>query len=197
MAGKITRAQKRFVDFYIAQDFKNAAAAYQRAYPRASEESARREASRLLTKVDIQALLSSTLADILSREKIPLEKRILDIWLKRAFYDPAEIVNSKGALIHPLEELSRRGFSVCVEGIETRINAQGVETIKVRLADRDKALETLQKYVWMIKPQTQKIEIGGLSDEARARLALLYNEETPEQINPANVEPQAGAPDYD
>jgi phage terminase small subunit len=192
-----TRAQKRFVDYYIQQDFKNATAAYQRAYPRASEESARREASRLLTKVDIQALLSSTLADILSWEKIPLEKRIFDFWTKRAFYDPAEIVDSKGALIHPLEELSRQGVSVCVEGIETRINAQGKETTRIKLADRDKALEMLQQYIQMVKPQTQKIEIAGLSDEARARLALLYDEETPADISPTVIDLQTEAPDDD
>jgi phage terminase small subunit len=192
-----TRAQKKFVDYYILQDFKNAATAYQRAYPRASEESARREASRLLTKVDIQEAMAAVLAKIIQRERIPLERRILDYWMKRAFYDPAEIVDSKGALIHPLEELSRRGVSVCVEGIETRTNAQGVETTKIKLADRDKALEMLQLYIGMIKPQTQKVEIGGLSDEARARLALLYDEETPAGICPAVIDPQTEAPDDD
>jgi hypothetical protein len=117
--------------------------------------------------------------------------------MKRAFYDPAEIVDGKGALLHPLEELSRRGLSVCIEGIETRINAQGIETVKVKLADRDKALEMLQQYIQMIRPQTQKIEIAGLSDEARARLALLYDEETATDITPAVVDPQTEVPDDD
>jgi hypothetical protein len=141
--------------------------------------------------------LSAVIAEILQREKISLEKRILDTWLKRAFYDPAEVVNDKGALLHSLEELSRRGLSVCIEGIETRVNAQGVETVKIKLADRDKALEMLQQYVQMIKPQTQTIKIDGLSDEARARLALLYDEETPGDIHPENFDPQTEAPDHD
>jgi phage terminase small subunit len=196
MAGKITRAQKRFVDFFVEADFRNAAAAYRKAYPKASEESARRNASRLLTNADIQERMGAVLAEIIQRERLPLERRILDYWTKRAFYDPAEIVDGKGALLHPLEELSRRGLSVCVEGIETRINAQGIETVKVKLADRDKALEMLQQYIQMIKPQTQKIELGGLSDEARARLALLYDEETP-AASPAVIDPQTEAPDID
>jgi hypothetical protein len=150
-----------------------------------------------LTNVDIQEYMSAVIDGILKQEKIPLEKKILDVWLKRAFYDPAEIVDGNGALLHPLEELSRRGLSICVEGIETRINAQGIETIKIKLADRDKALEMLQQYIQIIKPQTQKIEIGGLSDEARARLALLYDEETPEPVNPENIDPQTEAPDDD
>jgi hypothetical protein len=141
--------------------------------------------------------MGAVLAEIIQRERLPLERRILDYWTRRAFYDPAEIVDGKGALIHPLEELSRQGLSVCVEGIETRVNAQGVETIKIKLADRDKALEMLQQYIQMIKPQTQKIEIDGLSDEARARLALLYDEETPANISPAVIDPQTEAPDDD
>ncbi|MDR1904302.1 MAG: terminase small subunit [Treponema sp.] len=193
----MTKAQKNFVNYYIEQDFKNATAAYQQVFPKASYETARRNASRLLTKADVQEYMSAVIAEVLQRDKIPLEKRILDIWLKRAFYDPAEIVDGKGTLLHSLEELSRRGLSVCVEGIETRINAQGAETTKIKLADRERALEMLQQYIWMIKPQTQKIELEGLSDEVRARLALLYENETPEPINPANVEPQTGAPDYE
>jgi phage terminase small subunit len=191
----MTRAQRRFVDCYIEQDFKNATAAYTKAYPRATEETARRNASRLLTKADIQEYMAGTIAGILKREKIPLEKRIFDVWVKRAFFDPAEIVDGKGALLHPLEELSKQGLSVCVEAIETRINSRGVETIKIKLADRDKALEMLQAYIAMIKLPTQKLEIGGLSDEARMRLALLYDEETPDQIHPANIEPRTEAED--
>jgi phage terminase small subunit len=170
----MTKTQKNFVNYYIEQDFKNAVGAYQKAYPNASYETAKVEASRLLTKPNIQEYMSAVIADVLQRDKIPLEKRILDTWLKRAFYDPAEIVDSKGALIHPLEELSRRGLSVCVEGIETRISAQGVEIIKVRLAGRDKALEMLQEYIHMVKPQKQEIEINAISDEARRRLEIIF-----------------------
>jgi phage terminase small subunit len=162
-----------FID--IDQDFRNATAAYLRAFPKASYETARWNASRLLTNADILEYMTSLIAEVLSRDKVPLEKRILDVWLKRAFYDPAEIIDDKGGLLHPLEELSRRGLSVCVEGIERRISAQRLETVKVKLADRGKAIEMLEQYIQMIKPQTRKIGIDGLSDEARARLALLYD----------------------
>jgi phage terminase small subunit len=195
--GKITRAQRKFINFLIEQDFRNATEAYQRAFPKASEETARRNASRLLTNADIQERVGAVLAEILQRERLPLERRILDYWTKRAFYDPAEIVDGKGALLRPLEELSRRGLSVCVEGIETRVNAQGAETTKIKLADRDRALEMLQQYIQMIKPQTQKIAIAGISDEARERLALLYEEETPADTSPAVIDPQTEAPDND
>jgi phage terminase small subunit len=188
----MTKSQKNFVRYFIESDFKNATAAYLRAFPNCSEESARRNASRLLTRADVLDYLSKVLDEIIKREKIPLEKRIFDVWAKRAFYDPAEIVNAQGALILPLEELSRQGLSVCIDGIESRISAQG-ETVKVRLADRNAALEMLQRYVQMVKPQVQKIEI--ISEETRAKLAALYDKETPGQVNPAYVEKQAEAPD--
>ena len=187
----MTKAQRDFVNYYIESDFKNATASYLRAFPNCSEESARRNASRLLTKADILDYLSKVLDEIIKREKIPLEKKILGVWVKRAFYDPAEIVDAQGSLLHPLAELSRRGLSVCVDGIEARKNAQG-ETVKVRLADRDAALEMLQRYISMIKPQVQKIEI--ISEETRAKLAALYGEETPGKATPAYIEKQK-APD--
>jgi len=190
----MTKAQKNFANFYIEADFRNAAAAYMKAYPRASEETARRNASRLLTNADIQSYMSEILDEIIRREKIPLEKRILDVWMRRAFFDPAEIVDSRGALLHPLAELSDQGLSVCIEGIETRVNAQG-ETTKVKLADRDKALEMLQQYIQMIKPQAQKIEI--ISDETRAKLAALYAEETPGRTSSGAIEPKTEAPEHE
>lgn len=189
----MTRAQKEFINFYIEADFRNATAAYLRAYPRASEETARRNASRLLTNADIQKYLSEALAGIIAREKVPLERRILDYWTRRAFYDPAEIIDGRGALLHPLTELDT--LSICVEGIETRVNAQGIETVKVKLADRDKALEMLQQYIAMIKPQTQKIEL--ISDETRAWLAALYEEETPGRASSGAIESQTEAQDYE
>jgi phage terminase small subunit len=192
----MTKAQKNFVNYYIEADFRNATAAYMRAFPNASEETARRNASRLLTNADILKHIAAALDEIIQREKIPIERRVLDYWTRRAFYDPAEIIDGKGALLHPLTELSRIGLSVCVEGIETRVNSKGDETTKIKLADRDKALEMLQQYVRMIKPQTQKIEIDGISEEARVRLATLYDEETPNK-NPDHVEQQTEAPDDD
>jgi phage terminase small subunit len=177
----VTRAQKQFVARFIEQDFRNATAAYRKAYPNASAESARREASRLLTKVDIQEHMSAAIAGALRREKVTLEKRILDIWLKRAFYDPGEIIDDSGVLLHSLRKLKRMGLSVCVEGIETRRNAAGVETVRVRLADRDKALEMLQKYIRMIH---EKIELG-IKDDTRLvdlkNLLLEKAEQSPEE----------------
>jgi phage terminase small subunit len=197
MADRITRAQIKFVDCYIEQDFTNATAAYQRAFPKASYETARRNASILLTKTDIQDLIRKTLSEIIDREKIPLEKRILDYWTRRAFYDITGIIGLDGTLKITEEQLRETGLAVCIDSVNRKTDAQGHETITYKFADKDEAVKMLQGYIQMIKPQTQKIEIGGLSDEARARLALLYEEETPDPVSPVNIEPQTEAPDDD
>jgi phage terminase small subunit len=193
----MTRAQRNFVHYYIESDFRNATAAYQKAYPESSEESARRDASRLLTKADIQEYMAAAIEEILQKDKIPLEKRILDFWVKRAFYTITDIVDVNGTMLLTREQLQEKGLDVCIDSINEKTDAQGHSTVTYKFADRDEAVKMLQQYIQMIKPQTQKIEIGGLSDEARARLAKLYEDETPQRIQPEHIDPQTETPDYE
>jgi hypothetical protein len=160
---KISKARRNFVNYFIEQDFKNATEAYKRAYPRASEESARRNASRLLTNADIQSLISQTIADILDKDKIPLEKRIFDYWIKRAFYDITEIISIDGEIKLTEAELREKGLAVCIDSINKKINAQGQEIKIYKFADKDKAADMLQRYIQMIKEPVQesKIELSG------------------------------------
>lgn len=53
MAGEISRKHQQFINEYIRLRCSNATEAYCRVYPNATRDSARREASRLLTIVDI------------------------------------------------------------------------------------------------------------------------------------------------
>jgi phage terminase small subunit len=82
---KITKAQRNFINHFIEQDFKNATDAYLKSYPKASYDTARANAAALLAKTNIQEYLSSVIAETLHRDKIRVEKRIFDYWMKRAF----------------------------------------------------------------------------------------------------------------
>ena len=104
-----------------------------------SQRSAQVQSARLLSKVMVQAEISKQVEAILEQSKISLKKQIFDYWMRRAFYDPAEIISTKGGLLCSLKELSEKGR----------------ETVKVKLADRDKALEMLQRYIQMIKEQVE------------------------------------------
>jgi phage terminase small subunit len=180
---KITKAQRNFVNYFIEQDFKNATEAYRRAYPKVSYESARVIASKLLTNINIQKLISETLAEILEKDKIPLEKRLFDYWMKRAFYDITEIISINGEMKLTDTELRERGLAVCIDSINKKINTQGEEVITYKFADKDKATDMLQRYIQMIKEPVQesKIELSGTVgamtlEERQKRIIALMKE---------------------
>ena len=58
----LSKNHQNFINEYFLQGM-NGTDAYQAVYPKASRESARREASRLLTHVDIQAEISRRLKE--------------------------------------------------------------------------------------------------------------------------------------
>lgn len=61
----LTETQKRFFEFYVTEEFFcNWTKSYMKAYPDASEESARRLASQLLTNIDILAYIDTLLTDM-------------------------------------------------------------------------------------------------------------------------------------
>jgi len=147
----LTQQRADFVRFYIEQDFRDATAAYQRAFG-CTSNSARAGAARILADASIQDALSTELAAVLKEKRRPLEKRILDTWMVRAFYDPTEIIDLDGQLVIDTKELRKRGLHVCIDSINKKLNSQGDEYMEYKLADRDKALDMIQKYIQMVKP---------------------------------------------
>jgi phage terminase small subunit len=159
----VTRAQKRFLDYYIGQDFRNATEAYRKAYPEASYDTARANSTKLLAKTYIQEYMSSIITEALEREKFPLEKRLFDYWVRRAFYDVTEIIDLHGKLKFTEEQLREKGLHVCIDSINRKTDAQGREIITYKFADKDKAADMLQRYIQMIR---EKITVD-LKDDSR------------------------------
>ncbi|GHV64373.1 hypothetical protein AGMMS49587_16620 [Spirochaetia bacterium] len=170
---KHSKAERDFVNFYIDQNFRDGTAAYCRAHPRASNETARRAASRLLATPRIQSLLSDTLSDILGREKIPLEKKLFDYWVKRAFYRITDIIDLDGNMLMTRDQLEEKGLDVCIDSINEKTDAQGHSIVTYKFADRDEAADMLQKYINMIKPPIQKFEF--LTPESERRLQAIFD----------------------
>jgi hypothetical protein len=157
----LVQARADFVRFYIEQDFQSATGAYRRAYPKANEATAAVEACRLLKDPKVQEALSDELSALLAEKRRPLEKRILDTWLIRAFYDPTEIISLNGSLKISEAELRKKGLQVCIDSINRKLNAQGMPYLEYKLADRDKALDMLRQYIQMIEVPKQKVELSG------------------------------------
>jgi phage terminase small subunit len=172
----VTRAQQKFVNFYIENDFRNATNAYMKAYPKASYETARRNASILLTKTDIQEYLSDAIASAIGREKLTLEKRVSDYWMKRAFYDITEIIDLNGNIKITEEELREKRLDVCIDSINKKVDGKGRQVVSYKFADRDRSVEMLQKYIQMIH---EKTEVDFINPEVRATLEAVFMAASP------------------
>jgi len=149
-----TQEQTDFVRFYIEQRLQNAGEAYMRAYPNTKAEAiAYSCASKLLRTAKIQALLKESLEIAMGDLKENLDYKLIRMWVTRANYDVADILDNDGTLVKPMAELKRLGLSICIDGIDIKVGKEGDEHPVYKLADRDKAQDQLQKYIGLIKPQ--------------------------------------------
>ena len=165
---KLTKQQLDFVHNFIAADFKNATQCYCNAYPDAKGDAASAAASRLLGSVNVRACITIVLEAMMAEAKIPLEKRIFETWMARAFYDVADIINEDGSLAHSMPELKKLGLSIVIDGIDIKPDKDGGEHVVYKLADKDRALEMLQKYIQMIKQPDAKVKGTGPDGQAFA-----------------------------
>ena len=165
---KLTKAQLDFVHNFIQADFKNATQCYCNAYPDSSVDSARSSAASLLASPNIRNVMAIVLDSMMAEAKIPLEKRIFETWMARAFYDVADIINEGGALAHTMQELKQLGLSIVIDGIDIKPDKDGGEHVVYKLADKDRALEMLQKYIQMIKQPDAKVKGTGPDGQAFA-----------------------------
>lgn len=156
----LVQSRADFVRYFIEQDFQNATGAYRRAYGERSDEVAAACASRLIKDVKVQETMSGELEAVLAEKRRPLEKRILDYWITRAFYDPTEIINLRGELKMTEAQLRKRGLWVVIDGINKKLNAKGDSYMEYKLADRDKAVDMLQKYIAMIKEPDKNVNLN-------------------------------------
>jgi hypothetical protein len=148
-----TQEMSDFVDYYIQNRLKDAEDCYHRAYPKCKESACASSASRLLRSAKIQALLKHRLEIATGHIKENLEHKILEMWFTRAFYDPGDILDDEGRLRHTMSKLKSMGLSVVIEGVDVKPDKDGGEHFVYKLADRDRAMDQLQKYIAMIKPQ--------------------------------------------
>jgi len=150
---KLNPKQQLFCIEYL-KDFNATQAAIRAGY---SKDTSYSIGCENLKKPEIQTEISSLIKELLDQAKIPLEKKILDYWTIRAFYDVTEIIDLNGKLKLTEKQLREKGLHVCIDGINKKINSSGKIIIVYKFADKDKAVEMLQKYIQMIK---EKLDIN-------------------------------------
>jgi phage terminase small subunit len=167
----MTKAQRDFANYYIEQNFTNATRAYLRSHPNTSYDSARAEAQKYLAKPHVRAILAEAAKRLIDSTVPNLEPAILYLWHARAFYNPADIIDRNGNLTADMETLKEKGLDVCIDDIERKALKSGDTIVRVKLADRTEALDKLQRYIQMIKPSVQRVEVAGITAETEKKIA--------------------------
>lgn len=171
----LTYKQKRFCEEYIL-DW-NGSRAYKVAYPNIkNDETARAGASRLLTYDNVKLYIKEIQADL---EKISGVSRlkVLNEYKKLAFSSIAHLHNTWVERAE-FEQLTEDQKS-CIESIDTKVikkkghelNKDGnfevviydVEYVKIKLYDKQKALDSISKMLGYNEPEKKDITTNGES----------------------------------
>lgn len=130
-----------------------------------SEKTARQKAYELINTERIRLAIDNWIQNTLERYKDAFEYQIIEIYRRRAFYDPLMFVDHNGNIkIYEGEDgeyyFTRTdepvgAWAVCIEGIETKYYGQNANVKKtiVKLANREKALDMLTKYMELLSPE--------------------------------------------
>jgi phage terminase small subunit len=153
----LTPKQKLFVSEFCRD--KNAARSYAAAYPSVKKENtARSNGSRLLTNADIRAAIDSALEAQQRRLEISADRTLLET-ARIAFADIRKLVDESGALkdIADLDD----DTAAAIAGVEERQAREGGRSVtvkRVRLWDKNAALEKLGKH---FKLFSERMEVSG------------------------------------
>lgn len=154
----MTEKQKIFADEYLID--LNATRAYRVAYPSVKKnETAAAAAARMLRNVKVAAYIQERMQERQKRTEIT-QDRVLQELAAIAFAkadDYAEI-KDECVRIKDTEELNEQQVRA-IAGIE-----QGKFGIKVKLNDKEKALELLGRHFGMFK---DKLEVSGMEEEKK------------------------------
>lgn len=151
---------QQFAKEYLVSGFKNASKAYRKVYGEGVMNSDV-GAAKLLAKQQFQEFFAKYLEKQLNDDKAIVSAKVVQTYMLRAFYEISDIITDSGELKGSLEELDAKGLSCVVDGTEKFTDKNGNEHIRVKLADRDVALEALAKYLKLIQQGSQvNVEAG-------------------------------------
>lgn len=161
----ITQLQRKFINEYII-DFNAEHAAIRAGY---AQKSARMQASRMLTKDNIQAAIAKALQERSKRLEITQDRVVLEI-ARLALSDPRSAVDENGS-IKPIHEWSDdlAGSIASIKVLEMK-DADGTvigQTKEVKFWDKNKAQDNLMKHLGGYEiDNKQKSPLQDLSREA-------------------------------
>lgn len=139
----LNRRELRFVEAYL--EGKDLSAAALAGWPELEGRAPTRiwqRGRKTLDKPNVRDALQRTADGALEDTKLTIKRKLLELYMTRAFFNPADIIREDGALIAPLSDLGP--LAMAVDGVETKLSKEGEVTV-VKLADRMQAAERLQR----------------------------------------------------
>lgn len=168
---------QRFVAEYL-RDLNGTRAAIAAGF---SPKTARVQASRLLTKADIQAAIQAAQAKHLAKLDLTAEN-VLEQLRRIVMFDPASIYREDGSML-PVREMPAEARAV-LAGIEVDELYDGVgkdrtrigDTTKVKFWDKNSAIKSAMAHLALLAPTEHRHEVllrDMSDDQVRARAAQL------------------------
>lgn len=163
---ELTGKERSFVLFYCTHDlcFLNGTRAYKKAYRKydkekgefnePSDEVAAACSSRLLRKAKVKTAIGL----LLKQTQVEIDEmntyKILYMLDLLATYNPADILTTEGKFVKDIKDLGPLAY--CIKSIERQYNKNGdCIGVKVNLADRDKYINMLAKYLSLVREVTE------------------------------------------
>lgn len=166
--------EDRFVAEYLAAN-QNATLAYMRTHPRSSIGSARSNAARMMIRDGVRAKIRAARRRLLTDGPAKAERIVAEL-AKIAFADVGDIFDFTGGGVPNLKPGNRIPASArqAIVGLETTEVTVGKKTVvkaKVRLADKQKALERLATILGLFQePPPLEVFFAALPTECAAEL---------------------------
>ncbi len=172
-----------FVANYITNGF-NGTEAYMKSVARKGTKpgGVTQDVNRLLENPSIKQAIQIVIDEWLGEKKLKLEKQIIETLTARAFYDINMFIHQDGSpKFSKIEDVPEQWRCV-IDGIESKAYGKDANVVKIvlKLADRERAIEKLSKYIELYK-ESEKQELL-MTDETAKRLASIFRPSTQSQI---------------
>lgn len=138
----------------LADPRRNGTRAYKALNPDAGDHTAAVEASKFLARPDVQSYLDMRTREISARLEVSPE-RVLAELAKLAFSNIGDVLAWSGGEI-TIEAYHQMPAEVkaSIQELSERVDADGNRLLKVKIADKRPALETLARVLDMMRPDT-------------------------------------------
>lgn len=168
--------QIKFLSEYVSNNF-NASQAYKKAgYKGKDPDVIKVSACNILTNVNVKAAFRKWKDIWLDTLKEKLEPEIANSYWRRANYKIETFQDEKGKWL-PMNDIPEE-WKCCIDGYEEKWYGKDADrrTITIKLPDRHKSLEKLEKYIEMIK-EKREVDVNFIPKEAKDKLDAIMDME--------------------